>query len=196
MWIIVTIIVIGVGLVWLSGLESSIPDELGFLKLGHHSTPLVSESASDTASQGTPAADVPPTDNGWKIVEGADGLEAAREFGSRIHSSTGDFDAPVFYATCYRGQVFVRVDTRLRAAGDKAVQVSVDGAPASWRRGTNQDIFAPSPEQLIKHLASRAVTSVRFGFDEAPSQSFTLHLTGFPQVVQQLRKSCPQLSGA
>jgi len=193
MWIIVTIIVIGIGLVCYAQVQSSLPDELSFLKMGQSAQVVSSDApASDAGAPPTLPATVPATDNSWRILPSSDGAEASRELSTHIKGADGTtYDAPVLYVTCYQNNYYIRLDTRLRAHGKDTVTIAVDGSAGQWRRSTGQNIFAPDGAGLLAYLAKRPEASFTIPFDEAPAQKLTVRLNGLDSAIHQLSRWCP-----
>jgi hypothetical protein len=190
MWGFFALLVIGVGLVWYAGLQPEIPSELSFLKWDHHTT---AAAASDTAaSASSTAAPLAPVTGatGWRLVTDTEGFEYSRDFDGAIRGGSAQYDAPVFGITCYHNTTYVHVDTRLRAAGGKAVKVTFNGDTREWVRTQGQTLFAPDSAQILKDLEGRETVQMRVGFDEAPVQDFDLKLTGVPKILDILHREC------
>jgi hypothetical protein len=190
MWGFFALLVIGIGLVWYAGLQPEIPSELSFLKWDHHTT--VAAAGDTTVSASSTAAPLGPVTGatGWRLTTDSEGFEYSRDFDGAIRGGSTQYDAPVFGITCYHNVTYVHVDTRLRAAGQKAVKVTFNGDTEEWVRAQGQTLFAPNSAQILKGLEGREVTQMTVGFDEAPVQAFALKLSGLPKILDILHREC------
>jgi hypothetical protein len=127
---------------------------------------------------------------GWRVFSTADGFEYSKDFEGSIRGGTEQYDAPIFGITCYHNAAYVRIDTRLRAVGTKAVRVTFNGDAADWVRAEGQNIFAPNSARLLNSLSGLPRAQAQLSFAEAPPQTFTLNLNGIDKILDALHRTC------
>ena len=158
---------------------------LGSGSSSHRATGAQEESQAPVYGPVLPNASA----NYWLVSQNGANSRAVRAFSTPIRSAGQVYDAPLLYFSCYDGQLYSWLDTRLRAASAPtetgAVRISVNGAAAQlWPREAGSTLAAPNPRRLLSLAEKGGYLTIRLAFEGAPMQTLTLLLTG-PQALQQ-----------
>ena len=134
----------------------------------------------------------PASANYWLVSQDNGNSRVVRAFSTPIRAPGQVYDPPLLYFSCYAGQLYSWLDTRLRAASasgnDGVVRISMDGAPAMlWPRERGTIVAAPVPRVVLKKAEQDKTLSIRLSFDEAPLQTLTLTLNGRAALKSAIR---------
>ena len=184
-WFLLAFVAIGIGFVMFSGLSPNLPDEFGFLKLKPAATEPI------TRTQGPLPGPSGTMLSHWRVTDDGSNAEISRDFTGSTQAAGATYDPPSLAFTCYRGVLYARIDSRLRAQDTGAgVTLTLNGSREVWKRGQRQELFSPAPEKLLAFAKAHSTMSLGLAYVEAPYQEYTLDLTGFTQAAGAIDRHC------
>lgn len=122
----------------------------------------------------------------WTYVLDGQDVELRKGFKEGPTAGGVQYDPPVLVLTCYRGSLFVGIDTRLAVTetADSRTPVRIAGKDKLWRLGNQKMIYgAPSDLSLF---ARDEPTEVIFDFKEFGKTSLYFESLGIRAVTEKL----------
>lgn len=186
MWFFICLLALLVGFAMFARLQPDLPDELSFLKPAPTSGLVVTTDQDPNAGGAQALPDYAEATAGWKLQVVGQDRELSKDFNEAIAGPNGQtYDKPTLYLTCYQGQLFARINTRMRVAGDQPVQMNVAKMPG-WKEAEQQNWYSSNAAALVSQMVARKSVQVQLQFAEVGTQRFTFNAIGIPTVAKNL----------